>query len=79
MLGLLVVFLSECEEMWIDLLVGVKYVCVDWMCMLWWCGWFIEVLVCVESGLWFGLWWLWVWMVLSCELRVYLNLFMEWK
>jgi len=78
-LGLPAIFSSEREEAWIDLPAGAKHARVDWTCTPRRRGRFTEVLACAESGSRFGLWRLRVRTALSCELRVYPNLFTERK
>lgn len=78
-LGLPAVFASEREETWIELPAGAKHARVDWTCTPRRRGRFTEVLACAESGSRFGFWRLRVRTPLSCELRVYPNLFTERK
>ncbi len=78
-LGLPAVFSSEREEAWIDLPAGAKHARVDWTCTPTRRGRFTDVLACAESGSRFGFWRLRARKALTCELRVYPNLFAERK
>jgi uncharacterized protein (DUF58 family) len=78
-LGLPAVFSSEREEAVIELPAGAKQARVDWTCTPRRRGRYTEVLACVESGSRLGLWRLRARRALSCELRVYPNLFTERK
>jgi Uncharacterized conserved protein (some members contain a von Willebrand factor type A (vWA) domain) len=78
-LGLPAVFASERDEAWIDLPAGAKHARVDWMCTPRGRGRFTGVIACAEVGSRLGFWRLRARTPLTCELRVYPNLFSERK
>ena len=78
-LGLPAIFDSEQEETWVDLPAGTKLARIEWTTTPLARGRYPTVLVCLEHASKLGFWNLRSRRTVSCELRVYPNLFTERK
>ncbi len=78
-LGMPAAFANARDEMWIELPAEAKHARVDWVCTPTRRGRFTGAIACVETGSRWGLWHLRARAPLTCELRVYPNLFSERK